>query len=217
MDWSWLLTPDFKSLASAIVFSALIVAIQITSKSESGLGGVLTFPAFLYFCVVSVGNSVATFLAKISLADTSMGGWDWLVHAFVGVFGFEAIIQNLNISLRDRGVLTIHDWIVKAESRASAAAITHVANLKFKKEQELAERLRTISAEELNAHLSVIVGKDVPAQLTAEAKNSGSDERLLKALALAQADFPRANTIINKAPQVTAPAAPPAPPAPGGR
>ena len=47
----------------------------------------------------------------------------WLWYAFVGVFGFEVILKNMNLTLFGKGVLTINDWIQKARDVTVAGAI----------------------------------------------------------------------------------------------
>lgn len=47
----------------------------------------------------------------------------WFWYSVIGVFCFEAIIQNINITYSEKGVLTIRDWISKAKDRAAAKVI----------------------------------------------------------------------------------------------
>ncbi|BDU22221.1 hypothetical protein DYGSA30_36780 [Dyella sp. GSA-30] len=119
----------------------------------------------------------------------------WLFQAFFGVFGFEGIIKNLNISFLDKGVLTFSDWLDKAKNNASAQALEQSINHNIKLEMRLAERLRNLPLATLNAYLLTLIGNDAPQALAAQATASQAHEALVKGLALAQADYTKASAI----------------------
>lgn len=81
----------------------------------------------------------------------------WFWFAFVGVFGFEVLLQNINLTFADKGVLTISDWINEARDPAVAAAVRAQATWESNRGQALAARLKTLPEAELNAHLLSVV------------------------------------------------------------
>lgn len=74
----------------------------------------------LYILILLVGNGATTLLA-VTLTQKYFAGYPnfaWFWISFLGVFGFEAIIKNINISIFRTGVLTINDWIETAQELA---------------------------------------------------------------------------------------------------
>lgn len=110
----------------------------------------------------------------------------WFWYAFLGVFAFEALLQNINLTLFSRGVLSINDWISKARENAVADAIEAQTNADVQRTQSLAGKLRTVATPELNAHVLHNLGALRLHELEATARSAGADDRLVKALALAQ-------------------------------
>ncbi len=47
----------------------------------------------------------------------SLKPYYFLFAPFFGVFGFETVLKNTNITMFDKGVLTIQTWIEKAGRR----------------------------------------------------------------------------------------------------
>ncbi len=119
----------------------------------------------------------------------------WFWFAFIGVFGFEALLQKINLTFDGKGVLTINDWIVKARNNAVASAIKAQADAEHERAQLLAQRLRTIPEDELNAHILTLLGKS-PLELDNAARAAAANPILYKALALAYGVPERAAAIV---------------------
>jgi hypothetical protein len=68
----------------------------------------LTIHLFFYVFIMAIGNSITTLFAAslidetVSKAENSFftRGPIWLWYAFIGVFGFEIIIQRINIIVK---------------------------------------------------------------------------------------------------------------------
>jgi hypothetical protein len=122
----------------------------------------------------------------------------WFWSAFLGVFAFEAILQRINITFFDKGVLTISDWISKARDGAVAAAVKSHATALVRREQLLADRIAAnsnLTDQNLNAHVHNLLGSGRVQELDQAAAASNANPRLIKALALAAGAYDRASTI----------------------
>jgi hypothetical protein len=111
--------------------------------------------------------------------------YPWFFFAFLGVFGFEAVLQNMNITFFNKGVLSINDWISKARDNAVAAAIESQTRGGFDAAQRAAGRLKDLPPKELKAHAINIIDVAMLAEITEKATQASADEALLIALALA--------------------------------
>jgi hypothetical protein len=177
--------------------SSLIVAIQVTQASNSSLQRAIRGPTFIYFLIVFVGNVFTTFLAAATTSKTIPSdvapAWFW--YAFLGVFGFEAILKNLNLTFADIGVLSINDWITKARDVAVADVIEVDVIHKLQMANALAAKLKALPVNELNAHVSNILGNGQVTVLDAAASTEAADPQLMKALALAKGNYKAALAI----------------------
>jgi len=61
--------------------------------------------------------------AIVTKMDPNLKPFYSIFAAFIGVFAFETILKNINVTVLDKGVLTIQVWIDKALTAAAAAAI----------------------------------------------------------------------------------------------
>lgn len=109
----------------------------------------------------------------------------WFWYAFIGVFGFEILLKNTNLTFANRGVLSINDWISKALDNAAASAIESQTNSDTQQAQMLANKLKLLPNLELNAHVLSFLGADRLKQLEDTAQLNNADSNLTKALALA--------------------------------
>ncbi|MFO1422140.1 MAG: hypothetical protein U1F70_00575 [Candidatus Competibacteraceae bacterium] len=181
----------------AVPLSSLIVAIQITQAAKTSLLAKIRATTFLYFLIVSVGNVFSTFLAAAATSESIPANiapaWFW--YAFIGVFGFEAILKNINVTFANIGVLSINDWITKAKDIAVADAIDVEVSNNQKAAMTLAGRLQMLPNDQLNAHVVNILGTKQLHLLEAEATQAGADPKLVKGLALAKGNYKSALAI----------------------
>jgi hypothetical protein len=115
---------------------------------------------------------------------TNIAPYYFVLSAFFGVFGFETILKNTNITMFDRGVLTIQNWIEKALNAAAAAAIDQQENLKREAETRLVDKLMELPEVELNTRILHKLGPETVSKLEAAAKASSADAKLYKVLQL---------------------------------
>lgn len=139
----------------------------------------------------SIGTEQRSFAPLIT-------GYSWFWYAFLGVFGFEAILKNINITFFDKGVLSISDWISKARDHAVALAIDSKAQEDARRKQAITEKLRTLPIVDLNTHIENRLGRNRLDEIEQRAATQNLDASLLKALALAYEATDYAITIITK-------------------
>ena len=145
--------PNSAILLSAVL-SLLLTFIQITVDAKTNnIRGILTLSFIFYSLIMIFGNTITT-LASASIIDNffsessgneekeiTLSGPAWIWYSTLGVFGFEAIIQKINITFFDQGVLSINDWLTKAKKSATAATLVKIVDLEIQDAQKLALQL----------------------------------------------------------------------------
>lgn len=130
----------------------------------------------------------------------TLAGPPWLWYAFVGVFGFEVILKNMNVTMFGKGVLTINDWIEKARDVTVAGSIKSQAAKNVAEVSKLANALRDkLNDKELIAHAVNSIGHVEVEQLKERTAKTGGDENLALALAIVRHDVNNAKGIIKAA------------------
>ncbi len=143
----------------------------------------------------TAGSSAAD-KSPTKIKGARLPGPAWFWYAFVGVFGFEALLKNINVTLFGKGVLSIEDWISKARDVAVAAAIASNTRRGFQRSQNLAAQLRNLSEVALGAQVVQLLGKDVLLELDKIAQDTATDPHFVKALALAHQKPDEAEAIL---------------------
>jgi hypothetical protein len=191
----------------AVVLSLVLAAIEIPNKSKAQLRACLVVQSFFYWIVLSVGNGVTTLLASTAVVQLppQFASYYWLLCAFFGVFGFEAVLKNTNITMFDRGVLTIQDWIQKALDAAAGAAIEEQENLKQNAQNKLVQKLTQSSDTRINTLVLNKLGAGAVEKLEAEAKASAADPKLYKILQLVAKLSPSEALALQREPDLSKP------------
>ncbi len=183
-------TEYFLAIAIAIAISLVFALIEIPSRAKKPIGACMVWESLLYWVVLSFGNVVTTLLATLYVVNVPVGlaPYYFLLAAFFGVFGFETVLKNTNITMFDKGVLTIQTWIEKALSSAAAAAVDNHAKLRQLDKKDLVAKLMLLDEGELNTrilfNLGEKLGKNIVSVLDAEAKSNAADTKLYKVLNL---------------------------------
>lgn len=144
------------AIIASIILSILLVFIQVSYEirpSSKGLHSIkcnFTLYFFLYLIIVAFGNVVTTFLASgivdsILLKESiSKVKFDkvplWLMYSVLGVFGFEAIIKQINITFLDKELLTLNKWISKSKFTAVNIILVKITEEGFAVGQKLANK-----------------------------------------------------------------------------
>jgi hypothetical protein len=185
----------------ALLASILIATIDIPWKSKASLSACWGSVFLIYVTVIGFGNVITSLFALRMMKENAPSGlenWHPLLAAFAGVFAFEAVLGKTNITVFDRGVLTIQDWVNKARDVAVEAAIARSVRMQRELDLATADRLMTLPESKLNAHISQSLGPGSVAALEAAAKADKSDPQYYKALELATKEPVRAASIVAK-------------------
>lgn len=175
------------AIGIAIGLSLLIALIEIPSKSKSRFRACLGGSSFFYWLVLSFGNIITTLLASLAVVKlpASLAPYYPVLTPFFGVFGFETVLKNTNITMFDKGVLTIQNWIEKAANAAVADAIAKQEDLNEEDRDVLVKRLTRLSEIEINTRVLSKLGPLAVGELDAAAKASAADPKLYKIFQLA--------------------------------
>jgi hypothetical protein len=183
---------DFLTLSVllSVLFTLITVPIEIIFLSQARFAACLNGRVGLYAVIQGLGNAVATILASVAITNNlpdPIVWWTPLFCAFFGVFAFEGIMSNTNLTIFDKGVLTIQDWINKARGPAVALAVKKSAQIERNNVTQYAHALRDVPLSELNAYLAQIAPAELE-KIEHDAERSGSDVHFYKALELVTRD-----------------------------
>lgn len=189
------------SILLAVLFTVLICLIEVPSRAKTSLRSAIGWPLLFYITIYVIGNVFATILVAGSLpAQVPAPVQNWLpfLEAFAGVFAFQGVIGNTNITFFGRGVLTIEDWIAKARDHAVSWAVEKQVELDNANSLRMANVLKALPDTILNTYLIQFV-KDVDvAGLEGKATQSNADASLYKAFTLVQENPNNAKALAKK-------------------
>jgi hypothetical protein len=187
-----------------VVLTVLISAIEVPVRSKTRLVSSFTAAFWLYAAILNVGNIASALLA------TMVVGVPWpqfalpFFYAFFGVFAFQGVMSNTNLTFFDKGVLTIQDWIGKARDYAVETAVVNQVKKDDRRTQALAGRLSAdITEAQLNTNIIKSLGKDILKQMDTDAAASSADGRFYKALVFASQKPSEAEAIVRQLPRKT--------------
>jgi len=170
------------SVLLASAFSLLLAFIDVPRQAKAGIRASLSAHFAFYLLILVLGNVIATVLASTVIA-AKIPGPKFFWSAVLGVFGFQGVVKNVNVSVRDVGLLTIEEWISRAREMAVATAIRRQAVAEQVASMEIAGTIK--GHGDLNAYVLHHLGPGAVASLEKVAKDNGADPALVKALSLA--------------------------------
>jgi hypothetical protein len=182
----------------AAVFTLLISLIEIPNKSNAGLqASCQTWQFTLYLAIFTLGNGVAAILASLIFTfPAKLASLSPFLYAFFGVFAFEGVMSNTNITFLDKGVLTVQDWIEKARDNAIAAALVRLGKRQQQDRNRLAAKLMVLEEGELDTYMDNHLGKEIFVLIVASAAAHGPNGKLFKALEFAKKDPTYVSTLV---------------------
>lgn len=181
------------AIVIAIALSLFLASVDIVSEAKKPLRSCLVAQSLIYVVLLAFGNVITTLLAAIPAVKTgpAFAEYHFLFASFLGVFAFQTILKNMNVTILDKGVLTIQDWLDKAKLNAAAAAIVNDVRRTDLDRGHLAERLSRVAEDKLNAFIATKLpigdGSSIVTKLEAEAKANSANSKLYKAYALVAA------------------------------
>lgn len=193
---SQLYDPVHAILAVACL-SLLLTLIELPVKAKTRPTACFHWSTFLYFLISSLGYLAGTFLAS-SLVENRFPGWPLFWHVFFGVFAFHILIKHTNITMFDKGVLTIQDWVQKALEKAMAESLDKEAHQIQEAAIATAEKLRALPEPRLNTFVEQYLGSGSVEKLEIAARASNADPSHYKALDLALREPRGASAILKQ-------------------
>jgi hypothetical protein len=176
------------AIAIVISFVLAIVEVQNGAKKKASTRACLVVPSLLYFTILAFGNVVATLLASVIVASklsNDLKNYYFLFSAFFGLFAFQVVLKNTNISVFEKGVLTIDAWTKKALDAAVEAALAQQLLLDGHQQNALQALLEDRSEGYINALVLVKLGDGEVKKLDEAALSGRADTKLYKILQLA--------------------------------
>lgn len=172
------------AISIAVIASVLLSIIQIPAQSKTSLRSCMVVQSLVYCIVLCFGNVVTTILASLAVVrlSPSLSEYYYIFAPFFGVFGFETILKNTNITMFDKGVLTIQDWIGRALNAAAGAAIEKEEDMRKTAENKIFAKVMNNSEEEINTLILNKLGAGVVEKLQAAASASGANSKQYKVL-----------------------------------
>src|SRR5258706_6795778 len=177
----------FPLIGFVLVLTSLLVAIEILAVSKSRFRSCFQASSFFYLFILFVGNSVASMIVLIPYVDDIVPGRSMgyaLFASFFGVFSFEGILSNTNVTVFNHGVLTIADWIWRARDGAIAATTKQDVATTINENRQLTDKLRALPEQDLNALVESNLGNGSVVRINQGAAAANADPRYSKALEL---------------------------------
>jgi hypothetical protein len=197
-----LLSPFLSSVLVCIALTALVAAVDIAWRAKAGLIPALTGSIVPYFLLMAFGNVVTTLLGSISIRKSlppDLLTWMPLFAPFFGVFGFEGIISNTNVSIFGKGIISFPEWLGRARDSAVAAAVKKEVQIGHNRMLGSASYLHdNLSEEDLNTFLTTWCGQETVTSIEAAARASKSNIQLAKALELATKEPERTKALMKQ-------------------
>jgi hypothetical protein len=185
------------SMVFAFVLTLVISLVEIPAKSKMGPKACYWNGSFpLYLLILSAGNCVAAlFCSQILTLSGQLVYFAAFLNGFFGVFAFQGIMSNTNITFLDKGVLTIEEWIAKARDYAIAAAIQKQARDEDETKNKIALELVALDEGTLDTYIDTKLGKPEFDSITASAQTHDANRKLYKALAFAGKNLAAATAV----------------------
>jgi hypothetical protein len=187
----------YNSMLFAFGLTVLICLVEIPAKSSmspKACYGNGSFP--LYVALLTVGNCVAALIcSQILKLSGQLVYFAAFLNGFFGVFAFQGIMSNTNITFLDKGVLTIEEWTAKARDYAIAAAIKKQARDDDEAKNKISLALTECDEGKLDTYIDNKLGKPAFEEIKMSAATHGENRRLYKALAFADKNLAAATAV----------------------
>lgn len=157
------MSPLIAVLLWSFVLTILACILEITYRAKCGIKALLNFHSFLFLGIQIVGNVLASIAAyylihtKTPLPE-DFGWFEPFIAGVFGVFMFEFVFSNTNISMFDTGILKFQDWVelgrVPAITKSSEREAEYEMDAKVRLTNDL---FRVCPLHELDIHLQKAV------------------------------------------------------------
>lgn len=178
----------------SILFSIIAGFVELQFRSKAELASCLGKSPLLYIVMICFFNTLASATAAGLLKDKVPGGVFLapMFYALFGVFAFETVLSNTNITIFDKGVLAFQEWA----SKAREPAVASIQRRQSQKDQDrilnLAKRLAQRSESDIHTlvltTLEKAPGEELIKESLAYQTQYGIEPKFYLALVLARSD-----------------------------
>jgi len=181
-----------RAILWSLLFSVLAGLAELQFRSKAGLVSCFGSSSILYIGLLCFFNTLAAALAAGLLKNKIPGGpfFAPMFYALFGVFAFETVLSNTNVTIFEKGVLAFQEWTGKARDPAVASVQRRQSQRESDRTAALAKRLMAISDRELTTYVLDAFGGQAGGQLIADSQAYGTkfsaDPKLYLALAFAR-------------------------------
>lgn len=186
MEWTSMVYANL-NLVLACLFTLLLVTIQLLQSADCSMRAMASMHSLLYLLIFVIGNIMATILAAEMLAQqlsNELSAYAPFLQAFAGVFSFQFVLGNTNISVFQKDVLAINDWITQAKQLAIQKAQERQIELDDAALIVNTNKLSRLDEEQLNLYLKTQLNEDID-KLEQDAAASHIPANKYKAMILA--------------------------------
>lgn len=170
----------------ALIFSCLVALTEVRFRSKERWRLCFNWGLLLYAIALSLGNVVTTIAATVFVDLSKVYPWSPLLYAFIGVFSFQAILNNVSIMYLNHSLPSIKNWTRKARTIAVEGALREKVQAGKRLRQRMAENLPRLSERALSTVFAQCCGGNTEVKkIKDDAKKSGGDIKYYLALELA--------------------------------
>lgn len=186
--------PVHIAVAVSVGLSILLTYVELASESGESGQALFCFDSFAYLILVTIGNGLLTYLAPDAIPDgfidesAAAATPVWVWYTLTGVFGFNAVLRNLDIKILSQSFLSFIEALQKARDNATEAIVERAVDIESQASVKLAKELKaTLSGEELDTLIVHTIGGSEIDEIE-NVTQQRVDPRYLKALLLAKTD-----------------------------
>jgi hypothetical protein len=179
----------------SLLFSIIAGLVELQFRSKANLTSCFVGSSFLYIALLGFFNTLAATVAASLLNNKLPGGTILtpMFYALFGVFAFQTVLTNTNVTIFEKGVLAFQEWTGKARD----PAVTSVQQRRVQKENKrttaLANKLTKIDDGKLTTYVLDAFGRDAGEKLIQQGQRYhekyGANTKFYLALAFARS-FP---------------------------
>lgn len=183
-----------RTIMWSLVFSMIAGLVELQFRSKAELASCLGKSSILYVALLCFFNTLAAATAEGLLKDKIPGGpfFTPMFYALFGVFAFETVLSNTNITVFEKGVLAFQEWTGKARDPAVSAVQKRQIQKESDRTDNLAKKLMGIPDATLNTYVLDAFGepaKKLIEDIKESAARYGVDPKFYLALGFARS-FP---------------------------
>jgi hypothetical protein len=148
-------SPVINAVLWSVLFSLLAAIIELLSRSKAEPRSCFQAACLPYFLVVALFNTIAAAVATNILEGRlpNVSGLFPMFSAVFGVFAFQVVLSNTNVTLFEKGVLAFQEWTGKARDPAVAAILKRQSEIDDTRKAALAKKVAALPEAQLRAFI----------------------------------------------------------------